>query len=47
MFDREEIRPVEELRQDLDRTIESIDRIVQDVRSPLGREQFRPEKMHS
>jgi hypothetical protein len=34
-FEREEIKPVEELRQDLDRTIESIDRIIQDIRSPL------------
>ena len=46
-LDREEIRPVEKLRQDLDRTIESIDRIVQDVRSPVGREQFTPDKTRS
>jgi hypothetical protein len=37
-LDREEIKPVEKLSQDIDRTIESIDRIVQDVRSPLDRE---------
>jgi hypothetical protein len=43
-LDQEEIRPVEKLRQDLDRTIESIDRIVQDVRSPLGPERFTPSK---
>ena len=46
-LDRDEIKPVEKLTQDLDRTIESIDRIVQDVRSPLGREQFIPDKLRS
>lgn len=46
-LDREEIKPVEKLTQDIDRTIESIDRIVQDVRSPLGREQITPDKVRS
>jgi hypothetical protein len=46
-LDREEIKPVEKLTKDIDRTIESIDRIVQDVRSPLGREQFTPDKLRS
>jgi hypothetical protein len=47
-LDREEIKPVEKLSQDIDRTIESIDRIIQDVRSPRGdREQFAPSKAPS
>ncbi len=45
MFDREEIKPVEELRQDLDRTVESIDRIIQDVRSPLGLTKLMPDEL--
>jgi hypothetical protein len=42
---QEEVKPVAKLTQDIDRTIESIDRIVQDVRSPLDRENFIPEKI--
>jgi hypothetical protein len=34
-LDREEIKSVEELTQDIDKTVESIDRIIQDIRSPL------------
>jgi hypothetical protein len=36
-LDREEIKSVEELTQEMDKTVEIIDRIVQDVRSPLLR----------
>lgn len=46
-FDREEIKPVEKLTQDIDRTIESIDRIIQDVRSPSSREQLMPNRVRS
>lgn len=44
-FDQEKIKPVEKLTQEIDRTIESIDRIVQDVRSPLDRDHIISEKI--
>ncbi|HTY25812.1 MAG TPA: zinc ribbon domain-containing protein [Desulfomonilaceae bacterium] len=45
-LDKEDVRSVGALEQDISRTIESIDRIVQDVRSPLTQETLIPEKTH-